>query len=90
MKKLQNKPYVLDLNVINNTRVVLALLCDGFISVLMPSMSYQFADVFANYGYPWSSFQPRSASPHSAAGISGVASAGRLVLGTGIEPVSWE
>lgn len=25
MKELQNKPYVLDLNVINNTKVVLAL-----------------------------------------------------------------
>ena len=55
----------------------------------MPSMSYQFADVSANYGYPWSSFQPRSASPYSAAGISGVASAGRLVTPGGFEPTEY-
>ena len=53
---------------------------------LMPSMSYQFADVSANRKHPWSSFQPRSASPYSAAGISRVANARRLVTPKGFEP----
>ena len=57
MKKLQNKPYVLDLNVINNIKVVLALLCVVFICDLI----YHYVRPFAasqRIAYPWLSFQP--------------------------------
>lgn len=39
--------------------------------------------------YPRSSFQPRSASPYSAAGSSKVASAGRMVTPGGFEPTEY-